>query len=108
MCRTFFLAFPGDNAALFTAVIEVRSKLIEGNSAPFDLPIRSTNSSSRGGGGDGGGGGGGAGGGAEHNHVQHYHGDDDEDDPYGQNRRVVETAVPSNFFMDYHSLASLA
>ncbi|CAN0496305.1 unnamed protein product, partial [Ectocarpus sp. 12 AP-2014] len=41
----------GDNAALFTAVIEVRSKLIEGNSTPFDLPIRSTNSSSRGGGG---------------------------------------------------------
>ncbi|CAM9335521.1 unnamed protein product, partial [Ectocarpus sp. 13 AM-2016] len=31
----------GDNAALFTAIIEVRSKLIEGNSAPFDLPIRS-------------------------------------------------------------------
>lgn len=81
--------FAGDHAALFSAVLAIRTKLVEGTSAPFDLPVRPNRTR------PGGGGGGGGGGGAEHNHG-HSHGhedDEDNDNPYNQNGQVARAIV---------------
>ncbi|CAM9677454.1 unnamed protein product [Scytosiphon promiscuus] len=85
----------GDHAALLAAVLAIRTKLVEGTSAPFELPVRPGHS--RSGHGAGGGGGGGGGGGAEHHHGHNHdhHGEeDDEDNPYSyrQVRRLDREA----------------
>ncbi|CAM9848504.1 unnamed protein product, partial [Laminaria digitata] len=84
----------GDHTSLFSAVRAIRTKLVDGTSAPFDMPSRPTHHSRTGGGGGGGSGSGGgsAGGGdagmgaaadGQHHHGHRY-GDDDDDDPYNQ------------------------
>lgn len=84
-CSLLCCVNAGDHSGLFSAVIAIRTKLVEGTSAPFDLPVRRQG----GAGGGGAGGGGGGGGGAEHNHG-HSHGHvDDEDSPYNQNGQVA-------------------
>ena len=76
----------GDHAALFSAVRAIRTKLVEGTSAPFDLPSRPTGHSHSRTGGGGPAGDPGMGGAADgQHHHGHRHGDDD-DDPYNQNR----------------------
>eukprot|EP00752_Nemacystus_decipiens_P006451 g5810.t1 len=67
----------GDHSALFSAVLAIRTKLVEGTSAPFDMPVRPNRTRT------GWGGGGGGGGGAEHNHGHghgHGHGHEDDED----------------------------
>lgn len=66
----------GNHSALFSAVLAIRTKLVEGTSAPFDLPVRPNRSRT---------GGGGGGGGADHNHGHGHGHEDDEDNPYNQN-----------------------
>eukprot|EP00903_Cladosiphon_okamuranus_P008770 g8401.t1 len=88
----------GDHTGLLQAVFAVRNKLIEGTSAPFDLPVRPNRSRTGGGGGGGGAGGGGSG--AEPYHG-HNHGHNHEDDgnydqhQYHQVRRLDREAFVS-------------
>lgn len=93
----------GDHTVLFSALLAIKAKLVDGASAPFDMHV-AQNQPRHGGGGaaggiaggiaDGGGGGGPGGAVGDGHHHGHRHGDDDdENNPHGQNRRVVSLGL---------------